>query len=1386
MLRGHRNLLTVLSFFISTVGAYAENQLIAYWSFESAEGNMYYDETGNGHNATVTGAGVSVGPGVKGNALVCTGNAFSTEVANSSNAMNLRRFSIESWINLSIPPSQVDQGANIFNFQSSIASGVRNGYSVHIGPRGEVDFSMSDSTGSNWLQLFSTTLVQQSKWYHIVCTYDSIMMRVYVNGNLEGSLQYAGRYPPPSNNAHIGCVPLRGGGYYARMGGKIDELAFYNYSLSPDTILAHYNKLKPNNPAAPVAYWSFDAASGNTYFDVTGHGYDAVKEGPGASLAPGIKGQALNCSGSNYEIAVANSKDNFKFTKFSIESWFYLTMNPSEIQIGAKILDYQYITSGIRNGYGVHIDEQGKIEFALSSNTGDTWEDAISTTTVQPNQWYHLVCTYDSAMVKIYLNGRLDGSLAYQGTYVAPNLDARIASQRRTDGSVVCLFNGKIDELALYNYALTPDTILSHFNTLKPPQPVDTPKVIARWTFDSTAGNTYYDVTRNGHDASVTGSGVGGSPGVKGNALACTGNAFSTEVANSRDAMNLRRFSIESWVNLSIPPSQINVGANVFNFQYLTDGVRNGYSVYISPGGRVDFGMSDFSGDSWIQLFSGTALQQSKWYHIVCTYDSSTLRIYVNGTIDGSLNYAGGYPSPGINAHIGCVPLMDGTYYVHMGGKIDELAFYNYPLSPDTVRAHYNKLKPADPVDTGKVIAHWSFDSVSYGTYFDVTGHGYNAIGIGDSIRITDGLKGKALECRGPKDNSVFNTYDIQVPNSVGNFNVKNFTIEGWIYSYVDLVNIGSFYNAREIFDYATVGMEGSGTAAGFMVGCWNDGKFYFSMSQPGTWNFLSSDSIVKPKRWYHFAARYDGAAMMIYLNGRLAATKANTSGYVTPSNAARIGCQYQITGASTGRTRVFFNGKIDELKLYNYALDSQTIKRHYNDLKPGDERPFKINFGMKITYAKPGDTIWVPIYVTNYENFAFCAAQFNLRINSSQLSLLTISKDSGLVKNWLLDWNRTATDTIPVAVAGTSDTLKYGDGEFLRCKYLVKSAAHDGDTCLIKMENIEIDEKYHLVDAMNVPGKVIIKNPAVNYGDVTGDGRVTVFDARDILSYVVGMFTLPDSINHPSFTKIVADVSGNAIISSYDAALVFQYSLGMLPDFPVMHQARLFKWAPVSENDDVAHLSIALVSNSSTDGMKFNITGDNLTGFVAAEVAVRYDAGVSNIDKGGIVTALRGANLQSKIDAENRLIKLAMTTNDDIMTADPVILATITLPPNSVANPSQAFSIDRAYVNEGQIRTNVAEGGIAGIGNNGNKPSIKSIARSVVFKDNKLFVSYSAPVKINLYSLGGKKIDPKVLPSFGNGIHCIDLGHMPSAVYIYRVVGKNSVINSGKVMVHR
>ena len=75
----------------------------------------------------------------------------------------------------------------------------------------------------------------------------------------------------------------------------------------------------------------------------------------------------------------------------------------------------------------------------------------------------------------------------------------------------------------------------------------------------------------------------------------------------------------------------------------------------------------------------------------------------------------------------------------------------------------------------------------------------------------------------------------------------------------------------------------------------------------------VTSGSVVPADTWTHLATTYDGATVRLYVNGVLAASKAATGAIVTSTLPLRIGGN-NIWGE-------FFEGSIDEVRLYNRAL---------------------------------------------------------------------------------------------------------------------------------------------------------------------------------------------------------------------------------------------------------------------------------------------------------------------------------------------------------------------------------------------------------------------------------------------------------------------------------
>jgi len=217
-----------------------------------------------------------------------------------------------------------------------------------------------------------------------------------------------------------------------------------------------------------LAYWSFDSISGHTFYDGTGNGYNASWTGSGIGQAAGLVGQALSSSGPSYELTVANSQDNFSLSNLTIETWF----NTDSI-MEALIFDYQYVASGVYNGYGMYLRSDRLVDFAVSNSTKTGWLEAPSTTAITKGKWYHLAATYDGSAIRIFVNGNMETQVLYAGGIGYPvAANARIACQTLQGGTVRLWNKGRIDELKLYNYALSADTIRAHYQAARPPTPV--------------------------------------------------------------------------------------------------------------------------------------------------------------------------------------------------------------------------------------------------------------------------------------------------------------------------------------------------------------------------------------------------------------------------------------------------------------------------------------------------------------------------------------------------------------------------------------------------------------------------------------------------------------------------------------------------------------------------------------------------------------------------------------------------------------------------------------------------------------------------------------------------------------------------------------------------
>jgi len=210
-------------------------------------------------------------------------------------------------------------------------------------------------------------------------------------------------------------------------------------------------------PEGMVSYWRFEEGYGNIAYDSV-NGNNATIYG--ANWTSGRVGNALSFDGNDY--VNCGNPDNLKiYPPLSVEVW----INPSVIDPNAstgKII----LSKGDQafRYYSMWITPWGTLGF----NVEATYNNQIQTEELlDPNEWYHVVGVHDGEQIYIYVNGELknhaDSPLKpYQNNSNAP-MTIGIEPSYMWDPNR--WFKGVIDEVAIYNRALTQEEIWQHYQS---------------------------------------------------------------------------------------------------------------------------------------------------------------------------------------------------------------------------------------------------------------------------------------------------------------------------------------------------------------------------------------------------------------------------------------------------------------------------------------------------------------------------------------------------------------------------------------------------------------------------------------------------------------------------------------------------------------------------------------------------------------------------------------------------------------------------------------------------------------------------------------------------------------------------------------------------------
>jgi YD repeat-containing protein len=189
-----------------------------------------------------------------------------------------------------------------------------------------------------------------------------------------------------------------------------------------------------------IAAYSFDDGTGTALADRTGRGHTGTVSGATWS-ASGRYGGALSFDGVNDLVTVADANDLDLTTGMTVSAWLRPTVSDgwrtAVMKEQASGLSYALYSAGLAEPSGyVHVG-------------GD--RSAQGPTVLPVNTWSHLAVTYDSATIRLYVNGTQVASQAQAGAMTVSG------SPLRLGGNSVWgeYFAGLMDDVRVYGRALT-------------------------------------------------------------------------------------------------------------------------------------------------------------------------------------------------------------------------------------------------------------------------------------------------------------------------------------------------------------------------------------------------------------------------------------------------------------------------------------------------------------------------------------------------------------------------------------------------------------------------------------------------------------------------------------------------------------------------------------------------------------------------------------------------------------------------------------------------------------------------------------------------------------------------------------------------------------------
>lgn len=725
---------------------------------------------------------------------------------------------------------------------------------------------------------------------------------IYVNGSestqlTAGTWQFITVTSSTSENASTFEIGRTGGSNYLE--GLIDDVRIYNYARTQEQILEDMNAGHPaiGTPVgSAVTKYSFDEGYGDTAHDTSPQGNNGDLAGdavtcPTAGNCPdwtqdGKFGKALSFAGDDYLEA---SDPLTSGSDHTISAWIYRTGSPDGSNGGGIVGSWQ-----TNQGYMLWLAPDNTLAYPI--NASSHLNSGVTTTI---NTWYHVVGTYDGSTARIYVDGVLQNSQA--DTFTSSGAALQIGAYAQASSTT---FPGIIDEVAIYQFAASDEQVALIFNQSKqlilgstgttssgmsdnsagreycvPGDSSSCSAPVLEMNFEENSGATVYDTSTNGR----TGALIGGT---------------AWGIGRNGAGAGLRFDGTDDYVDIGVGPTSVNT-----------------LSFWVNPATTTQPLINITGTTDYISVSSGT----------VTATGFSSPTIYVNGRVSGQVvanqwNHIAITTATAENASNFDIGRTQNANYFQ--GLIDEVRMYSYVRSRAQVAWDHNK---------GAPVAWYKFDECQGSTAYDATGRGNNgtitigASGSEDTVgncTTASTAWGTAATAKRNSGLSFDGTDDrVVMTGSSSSLAMQSaVTLVAWIYPRDN--NYGLIVGKPQAASHTSP---------------WYDYGLVRRGASPQDIEFWVEGSVARLEvgstplnTWTHIVAVWDqginNGDAVIYVNGR----EGGYSDLDNKTNNIVDGGQDVRIGVAIDGTSDSFDGMLDDVRIYNYALTAEQARQIY------------------------------------------------------------------------------------------------------------------------------------------------------------------------------------------------------------------------------------------------------------------------------------------------------------------------------------------------------------------------------------------------------------------------------------------------------------------------